>query len=186
MWYVYQIFEILDLFGCLTVVSFLCIYCLLDHNTFDPTQVVIFDHRAGGSGCAERLWKHFFLEKDNILVAAIDLLQNCSSCESDTTFDGGCPACLHLSNCLKFNQYLSKSSAIVIGKRMLERIKESQLYKENCYLKNHESKIITNSTTYRTSALAKAKQLQGAKNRSYVVGRPSWPMDYGGVGREDE
>ena len=124
-----------------------------DHDSWQPTQVVLFDERAGGSGCVERLWKCFF-QPDGILQAAIDLLENCSWCSSDTThFDGGCPACLHAPQCLKFNLNLSRSAALVIGNRMLDRIKQTDLYKRNCSTEASSNKPI--DTTPRRKAETK-------------------------------
>ena len=157
-----------------------------DHNTHSPTRIVLFDERAGGSGCSERLWKHIF-RPNGLVRAAIDLLEGCSSCGWDTNFDGGCPACLHASECLKFNMQLSKSAGIIVGKRMLERLERTDLFKENAKLahlagdtEGPSSPLALNLTPRRQArhqALRRAKELLPARNRQYMVGRVSWPME---------
>jgi ATP-dependent helicase YprA (DUF1998 family) len=99
-----------------------------DHAYVAPTRIVLFDERAGGSGSSERLWKHFF-QRESILESAILLLEECSSCCWDTSYDVGCPACLHASNCVQFNTHLSRFAAIVIGKHLLDRIQATELFK---------------------------------------------------------
>lgn len=153
-----------------------------DHQTFSPTRIVLFDERAGGSGSSERLWKHIF-RPNGLLTAAIDLLEGCSSCGWDTSYDGGCPACLHASECLKFNMQLSKSAGIVVGKRMLDRLQRTIPYKENTRLAfvGQEAPLspalhLTPRRT-RERAIQQAKELSNARTRQYMVGRPSWPFE---------
>ena len=155
-----------------------------DHEFYAPTRVTIFDQRAGGSGSVQRLWKCFFREQNNILEAAIDLLNNCSSCHSDSSYDGGCPACIHASQCLKFNAHLSRSAAITIGERMLERIKSTDLYKSTSALDTEEAFLhmkdevdTTPRRQARHQAMQHAKELNSARDRQYVVGRVAWPLD---------
>jgi DEAD/DEAH box helicase domain-containing protein len=155
-----------------------------DHEFYAPTKVMLFDERAGGSGCVQRLWKSLF-QRNNILDAAIDLLKNCSSCRADPRYDGGCPACIHASQCLKFNAHLSRSAAIVICERMLHRIKTTDLYKQNTDMDTEESSVSSGKVQVDTTprrkarqkAMQKAKELSSARDRQFVVGRPSWPLD---------
>lgn len=158
-----------------------------DHSYFSPTRLVLFDERAGGSGSCERLWKHFFVPESNILDAAIDLLRGCESCVGDEGYEGGCPACIHASQCLKFNMNLSRSAAIVIGKRMLERIKSTDLYTNNekMWLETKQpphspSRDLTPRRKARYNALKKAKEIKMAQSRQYVVGRPGFVRTEGG------
>jgi DEAD/DEAH box helicase domain-containing protein len=157
-----------------------------DHEFYAPTRVTLFDQRAGGSGGVQRLWECFFRESDNILEVAIDLLKNCSSCLSDPNYDGGCPACIHASQCLKFNAHLSRSAAIAIGERMLERIKTTDLYKSTVELdskvdfKKGEARPGVDTTPRRRArqnAMRQAKELHSARDRQFVVGRVTWPLD---------
>lgn len=170
-----------------------------DHSVYGPTRVTIFDARAGGSGICAQLWKCAFIPK-GILQAAMGLLEECPSCFDDRNYDGGCPACLHAGECIKFNDFLSKSSGLVIGKHMLNRLKETPQYKENDKAKKDnqeedkrdegvedESTKVARSTiskdvtsprrTRREKAMRKAQDIVSARDRQVVVGRPSWPMD---------
>jgi DEAD/DEAH box helicase domain-containing protein len=175
-----------------------------DHSYFAPTQVVLLDERAGGSGCVERLWQTFFQPNNNIIEEAVKLLEQCSYCSSDTSssYDGGCPGCIHAHNCLQFNMHLSRSAAIVVGKRMLERIKRTDLYQMNAAANvatTAASDAGGAATTCSSSAmdttprrLARQKKLRRAKEiprtmyGSYVVGRTSWPTDTEkGVGQQE-
>jgi DEAD/DEAH box helicase domain-containing protein len=154
-----------------------------DHEYYAPTRVILFDQRAGGSGGVQRLWECFFREQNNILEAAIDLLKNCSSCLSDPNYDNGCPACIHASQCLKFNAHLSRSAAIAIGERMLQRIRTTDLYKGTIALDstdfgdNKEGVDTTPRRRARQNAMRQAKELHSARDRQFVVGRVTWPLD---------
>lgn len=160
-----------------------------DHSYYAPTQIILFDARAGGSGCVHRLWTCFFQPK-NILDAAIELLK-CPSCQLDSRYDGGCPACLHASNCLKFNQHLSRSAAIVIAERMLVRVKATDLYQQNAAI-NHDEHLTKKENSVdttprrkaRRTAMQNAKEMHSARGRQFVVSRPSWPLDGQGVREE--
>ena len=143
---------------------------------------MLFDERAGGSGSVARLWDSFFDPTNNILEAAIQLLQTCSFCKLDTDYDGGCPSCLHASNCLKFNTRLSRTAALVIGKRTLELIQRTDLYKKNLASVTTptgrcSNVDITPRRKARERALTNAKELLSASQRQFVIGRPSWPTD---------
>lgn len=151
-----------------------------DHAAYSPTRICLFDERAGGSGTTAELWKSLFMP-NGLLEAAIDLLANCSSCCQEDN-DLGCPACIQSGQCLKFNQFLSRSSALIIGRRMLKRLMQSDLYKDVANAK--ESVKVTSSTERgtprkkaRAKALRHAKDMASAKERLFVVGRPSWPTD---------
>ena len=160
-----------------------------DHSFYGPTQVMLFDERAGGSGCVQRLWPCFFQPgRQNIVAAAIEMLEKCSSCRATGGYDYGCPACLHASSCIKFNMFLSRSAAIVIGKRMLERLQRTDEYRRSCSERvdkcpvspmdtTEEEKDTTPRRKSRQRAMEKAKEMQSARDRQYVVGRPSWALD---------
>lgn len=146
---------------------------------------MIFDERAGGSGTVARLWKSFFCQSNNILDAALDLLQGCSSCQIETDYDGGCPACLHAANCMKFNLNMSRSAAIVIAKRTIQMIKRTEAYKcsglesigpDIMKSQQVDAKDTTPRRKSRNRALQKAKDMEGASERQFVIGRPSWPL----------
>jgi ATP-dependent helicase YprA (DUF1998 family) len=162
-----------------------------DHSFYAPTMVMLFDERAGGSGSSERLWKSLFYP-NSILEAAVELLEECSSCCWESGYDGGCPACLHASNCIKFNMHLSRSAGAVIGKRIIQRIQETDLYKQFANAASDEAsakgdegqphstqseKPITPRRKARSKALQSAKEMRSARDRQFVVGRPSWPLD---------
>jgi DEAD/DEAH box helicase domain-containing protein len=160
-----------------------------DHSYFAPTQVMLVDERAGGSGCVQRLW-HTFFQPNNILEEAIKLLEQCAYCSSDnSSFDGGCPGCIHAHNCLGFNMNLSRSAAGVIGKRMLDRIKQTELYKVNAAKEESNTKSAMETTPRRQARenkLRRAKEIPNAMSQSYVVGRTSWPADTEkGVGQHE-
>ena len=165
-----------------------------DHSYMSPTRLVIFDERAGGSGSCERLWKHFFVSENNIIDAALDLLQNCDTCTEHSGYEGGCPACLHASQCLKFNMNLSRSAAIILGKRLLERIKTTELYKRNelawretKQLPPSPSRNLTPRRKARHEAMKRAKEIRGARTRQFVVGRPCFAqMEFGEQDQELE
>jgi DEAD/DEAH box helicase domain-containing protein len=158
------------------------------HDFYSPNKIVLFDERAGGSGCVQRLWQSFF-QPNGILESAVDLLRNCSSCTSDSRYDGGCPACLHASQCSKFNTHLSRSAAIVVGERMIGRIKETSMYNSGnsqIFDGSHDSDSVSrkkpslDSTPRRKAreqAMKKAKEMHSSRDRQYVISRPSWPLD---------
>jgi DEAD/DEAH box helicase domain-containing protein len=159
-----------------------------DHAYFSPTRLCIFDERAGGSGSCNRLWPHFFVPENNIINAALDLLRNCDTCSADQGYEGGCPACLHASQCLKFNMNLSRSGAIVIGKRLLERIKTTELYKKNELfwrqskrLPPSPSRDLTPRRKARREAVKRAKEMRNSQSRQFVIGRPSFTRTEGAV-----
>ena len=148
-----------------------------DHAAYSPTRICLFDERAGGSGTTAELWKSLFMP-NGLLEAAIDLLANCSSCCQEEN-DLGCPACIQSGQCLKFNQFLSRSSALIIGRRMLKRLMQSDPYKDIANAMEAVSVEVTETPRKksRDKALRHAKDMTSAKERLFVVGRPSWPTD---------
>ena len=170
-----------------------------DHKSFECSRVMLFDLRAGGAGTCSQLWKFLFMP-NGLLDAALSLLQNCPSCSLYSDYQGGCPACIQSGQCLKFNQDLSRSAGVLIAKRMLDRIKQTSLYKRNyelyasskefkrCRYRTREESLSTAAEISsprrkaRAAKLRDAKKLKSARKRDVVVGRPSWPMDE--IGRE--
>ena len=175
-----------------------------DHAVYGPTRVTIFDARAGGSGICAQLWKSVFIP-NGILEAALGLLEECPSCSDDANYDGGCPACLQAGECIKFNDFLSKSSGLVIAKHMLSRLKETDAYKQNeretnsqeeaCRDESDSSSKFARITTVkdvssprrkkRERAMRNAQDISSARDRQVVVGRPSWPMDRSNCPRQE-
>jgi ATP-dependent helicase YprA (DUF1998 family) len=161
-----------------------------DHSFINPTRVVIFDSRAGGSGITAQLWKCVFIP-GGLLEAAIDLLDTCPSCSEDVGYTGGCPACIQAGECIKFNDFLCKSSAMIIAKHMLQRIQKTEIYKRNekdqlnddtsisamPTTKKDTESIATPRREKRKRAMRVAMDNNSARQRQLVIGRPSWPMD---------
>jgi DEAD/DEAH box helicase domain-containing protein len=79
-----------------------------DHSAYSPTRICLLDERAGGSGTCAELWKSLFVPH-GLLASAVDLLENCPSCNQEDN-DLGCPACLQSGSCVKFNQVSSQRS----------------------------------------------------------------------------
>jgi DEAD/DEAH box helicase domain-containing protein len=187
-------------------VSPLFVPCVLndvqcDHAVYKPTRVVIFDARAGGSGIVAQLWHHVF-KPDGIIQAAIDLLETCLSCSDDRGYSGGCPACIQMGECIKFNDFLCRKSALTIAQHMLGRMQETELYKKNenefkpseerdeansgmcksvsetATRKRMASKeVMSPRRSKRERAMRVAKDIGSARQRQVVVGRPTWPLD---------
>ena len=164
-----------------------------DHSRHETTRIMIFDNRAGGAGITSRLWKNFFLP-DGILSSAIELLEHCSTCSDTSGFKGGCPGCIQSVPCINFNEDLSRPAGLRIARRLLKRIEQTDLYLENvneaaeekarnatCTPERQEKRTkVVSETPRRLSrkrALEHAKDLESAKRRGSVVGRPSWPAD---------
>ena len=176
-----------------------------DHSRHNTTRIMIFDNRAGGAGITSRLWQHFF-RPDGILSSAIELLEHCSTCSDESGFKGGCPGCIQSVPCINFHEDLSRPAGLRIARRLLKRIEQTALYKENAKALAREkgdnatddgdNGVVastsggatptrpTNEGTddtprrlARKRALEFAKDLEAAKKRSVVVGRPSWPAD---------
>jgi DEAD/DEAH box helicase domain-containing protein len=160
-----------------------------DHSVYNPTKICIFDARAGGSGICAQLWKFVFIEK-GLIEAAINLLEYCPSCSDDRGYNGGCPACLQAGECIKFNDYLCRSSGLIIAKHLLKRLKKTELYEHNiskCRLDSNKTNklarlddsadVASPRRKARERAMRSAKDIAKASRRQVVVGRPSWPMD---------
>ena len=179
-----------------------------DHSFRNPTRVVIFDSRAGGSGITAQLWKTIFKPK-GLMQAAIDLLSACPSCSDDSGYTGGCPACIQVGECIKFNDFLCRKSALIIAKHMLQRMEKTELYQNNlkAELELEESSAASEDsdpqegTKKRTGtdafasprrekrkrAMRAAMDIDVGKQRQLVIGRPSWPMDRSdGVPRQQQ
>lgn len=147
-----------------------------DHSHYDCTRIMLFDVRAGGAGSSNQLWKHFF-RPDGVLDAAIDLLSDCPlSCDS-STYKGGCPGCIQSVPCINFHEDLSRKAGLYIARRVLARIKKSNLYRLNCNVEDKETSVGTPRETARNKALENAADLVAARSRNIVVGRPSWAED---------
>ena len=168
-----------------------------DHSKQECTRVMLFDSRAGGAGITSRLWKHFF-RPNGMLSSAIELLTHCSTCSDDSGFKGGCPGCLQSVPCVNFHEDLSRTAGLYIARRLLKRVEKTDLYRSNaqqaeiqtsgsiqpstCMPSTPEKSAIGNNSdtprrTARKRALRFARDLESAKKRSVVVGRPTWPAD---------
>merc|ERR1712194_15024 len=151
-----------------------------------------------------QLWKTIF-RREGLVQAAIDLLSSCPSCSDDVGYTGGCPACIQAGECIKFNDFLCRKSALIIAKHMLQRMEKTELYKKNLEEKlemteesstatkedldlsteiRGDSKKGTRSGSFasprrekRKRAMRAAMDIDLAKQRQLVIGRPSWPMD---------
>ena len=161
-----------------------------DHSFVNPTRVTIFDARPGGSGVCSQLWKHVFVP-NGLIDAAVDLLRKCPSCSSDVGYYGGCPGCIQFGECIKFNDFLCKEKALAIGKHLLKRIQQLDIYKakskkmednmgedsEEEHMKEPECTISSPRRRKRARAMQAAKDIAKSQDRQLVIGRPSWPMD---------
>ena len=101
-----------------------------DHSRHETTRIMIFDNRAGGAGITSRLWQNFFW-KDGILPKAIEMLEHCSTCSDTSGFKGGCPGCIQSVPCINFHEDLSRPAGLRIARRLLKRIEQTDLYREN-------------------------------------------------------
>ena len=82
------------------------------------------DVRAGGSGICKQLYNRFV----ECLELAVELLQDCTTCYSETSrYSGGCPACLQSVRCDNFHEGLSRKSGVIIGAHLLKRLQRSTL-----------------------------------------------------------
>jgi hypothetical protein len=192
-----------------------------NHSIHGPTRVIIFDARAGGSGITAQLWKCIFAPK-GVVEAALDLLESCPSCSEDRGYTGGCPACIQMGECIKFNEFLCNKSGVIIARHMLQRIQQTDQYKKAAAAAARQSVILASPnmdgqetdddgdnnnpdfspqlsspsrsnnkrpTLQEVSSIASprrkkreramrvAKDIDSARERQMVVGRPSWPTD---------
>lgn len=151
-----------------------------DHSIYNPTKICIFDARPGGSGICAQLWKYVFID-NGLVEAAIGLLDSCPSCSEDTHYGGGCPACIHVGECLKFNDFLCKSSGLIIARHLLSRLKQTKVYRDSRQIDSPRLEPSVGFTSPRRKAqeraMRSAMSIPKANQRQVVVGRPSWPMD---------
>ena len=89
-----------------------------DHSRYECTRIVLYDSRAGGSGMAHTLYDQL----TELLQAALDLLEDCTSCSVESKYDGGCPSCLQSVPCDNFQEDLSRKAALSIGKYLFDRL----------------------------------------------------------------
>jgi DEAD/DEAH box helicase domain-containing protein len=163
-----------------------------DHSFVSPTCVMLFDERAGGSGACQSLWKHIF-KPEGLLAAAIDLLENCPLCGDDKEYDGGCPECLHDSNCIKFNQHLSRSAGDIIGRWILSQVEKSDRYIQflstSASNKREHAAISSDPNHHKLKMHRQTsldEELYSVRSTQFVVGRAPWPMDESGCRHEHE
>lgn len=113
--------------GCFFLVSLLFLVnwsvdFILANN--DPSLFDNLDVRAGGSGITKQLYNRFV----ECLESAVELLQDCTTCYSETSrYSGGCPACLQSVRCDNFHEGLSRKSGVMIGAHLLKRLQRSTL-----------------------------------------------------------
>jgi DEAD/DEAH box helicase domain-containing protein len=146
-----------------------------DHSRYGCTKITLFDVRAGGAGTSAQLWKHIF-KPEGVLEAAIDLLSECPSECHKNRYQGGCPGCIQAVPCINFHEDLCKKTGLLIAKRVLGRIKMTNLYQNNSRIST-ALEVCSPRRKKRERALRKASDLESARKRSIVVGRPSWPTD---------
>ena len=145
-----------------------------DHSHYGCSRILLYDTRAGGSGTSVRLWDQIYVA-EGLIESAIDLLTTCPSRCDQNGHMGGCPACIQAVPCSDFQNGLSKPAAVAIAKHLLHRIKN------NC-CDDDSSVHITCATSSprrkkRLIALNDAADLDRARERSVLIGRPSWPTD---------
>ena len=124
------------------------IHC--DHSRFQCTRILLYDAKAGGSGITHALYDQLL----DMLQVALDLLHDCSSCSVEAKYDGGCPGCLQSVPCDNFQEDLSRSAALTIGRHLLDSLKRS---KSCC-----------------SSPIYVAAKRDVMKSREVLIGRPSW------------
>lgn len=147
-----------------------------DHITYECTRIMIYDQRAGGSGITAQLYSFIV----DVLNAAVDLLEECTSCYSSNGYDGGCPACLQSVPCDNFHQDLSRSAGIRVGKHLIKRLENSNLKsnkKGDKDKKQSEDGAAAKSKPVQ-SDLRSGNVIQGSlKPNNIVIGRASWEND---------
>lgn len=130
-----------------------------------------------------------------------------SSPAIEASYDAGCPACVQGVACVNFQDGLSRRAGLTIAKRMWRRLKNSSLLtnrvgdgkealsqeasstdmesiltpnacgnKFSCAGPKDDEKL-TPRKKLRARALESAKDLDKARKRQIVIGRPSWPLD---------
>jgi len=162
------------------------------HDFINCSRILIFDSTAGGNGCSAQLWSSM-IKSNEILSAALELLEECDVCNASKNYHGGCPNCIHMSNCLKFNEGLHRGAAISLGRKLQSRVQ--QYISQSISISDRN--VIPDGTSIsglrqevtprkkrRLEALQNARDLVGARSRNIVVGRPTWPTDHIGILRE--
>jgi len=145
-----------------------------DHSHYGCTRILLYDTRAGGSGTSARLWDQIFAS-EGLLESAIGLLTACPSRCDRGGHEGGCPACIQAVPCSDFQNGLSKPAALAIAKHLLQRINS-----DGCSYSSEISSGNVPSLTFsprRKKRLIEAADLERARERSILIGRPSWPTD---------
>lgn len=139
-----------------------------DHSRHDTTRILVYDQRAGGSGICAQLYRHL----RGALRAAIDLLEECTSCYLGKDYDGGCPGCLQSVPCDNFHQDLSRAAGIRVGKHLLGRLERSNLASKE-KVSSKEGAATNESATAKASS-RQSKLRSSPKRKNIVVGRASW------------
>lgn len=149
-----------------------------DHTFINCSRILIHDLAAGGNGCSDQLW-NLMSTSCEVLKAAVALLSDCKFCNEGVNYNGGCPGCIHLSKCLKFNEGLHRNAGIVLGQKLIEHTRTyfENRAKEVTRTRDKEFENNTPRKKNRIIAMQNAKDLVGARKRNIVIGRPSWPTD---------
>ena len=146
-----------------------------DHSRYDCTRILLYDQRAGGSGIVGQLYTSIV----DTLKTAVDLLEECTSCYSTKSYDGGCPACLQSVPCDNFNQDLSRSAGIRVGKHLIRRLENSNLNSRKKWAGSGEMQteeiVPAKGNAVRTKLDVDNMQMQSSiKPKNIVIGRASW------------
>ena len=143
-----------------------------DHSTYETTRILLYDRRAGGSGVASQLY-HFIIDA---LQAAVNLLEECTSCYSIKGYDGGCPACLQSVSCDNFHTDLSRSAGIRVGKHLIERLKKSNLNSQKEAMGETSTESAKDGSNKSKKLIqTKLSGMQGSiKPTNILIGRASW------------
>jgi len=145
-----------------------------DHCRYDCTRILLYDQRAGGSGVTAQLYG-FLVEA---MQAAVDLLEECTSCYFVKGYDGGCPSCLQSVPCDNFHQDLSRSAGIRVGKHLIKRLQNSNLnerkQESDRDVVQAEERAPAKSKNVQ-SQLRSANDMQSSiKPKNIIIGRASW------------
>jgi len=144
-----------------------------DHSHYNCSRIIVYDTRAGGSGTSARLWDQIF-EPNGLIESAIGLLTHCPSRCHHSGYVG-CPACIQAIPCSDFQNGLSIPAAIAIARHLLRRIKS------NICSYQSESSLVNSPCTSisprRKKRLVDAADLERARKRHILIGRPSWHTD---------
>ncbi|KAL7541610.1 hypothetical protein ACHAXR_013351 [Thalassiosira sp. AJA248-18] len=144
-----------------------------DHSRHDTTRILLYDQRAGGSGVTAQLYG-FIVEA---LQAAVNLLEECTSCYSVKGYDGGCPACLQSVPCDNFHQDLSRSAGTRVGNHLIKRLRSSNLnpQKKTTRGDNELEDGVSAKNNHVQSKLSSDNDMQSSiKPKNIVIGRATW------------